>query len=126
MINPPQAVTMWMALEPVDEQNGCVRYIKGSHAQGMRPHGRTQVTGFSQGISDYGPQDFSSETPMLANAGDLLIHHSMTIHRSDPNTSDSRSRKALGFIYFGESAQEDVKAKQAYQKLLGETSAITT
>src|SRR5690606_18348879 len=30
MLKPSVAVTMWMALEPADEENGCVRYIKGS------------------------------------------------------------------------------------------------
>lgn len=34
MLEPNEAVTMWMALEPVDEENGCVRYVKGSHKKG--------------------------------------------------------------------------------------------
>jgi len=120
MLNPPQAITMWMALEYVDEQTGCVRYIKGSHLQGMRPHGKTETLGFSQGITDYDEKDFSREIPFPAKPGDLLIHHAMTIHRADGNKSDSRTRKALGFIYFGESAKEDLEAKNAYQKILSE------
>ena len=120
MLNPPQAITMWMALEKVDEETGCVRYIKGSHLQGMRPHGKTETLGFSQGITDYDEKDFTREIPFPANPGDLLIHHAMTIHRADGNKSDSRTRKALGFIYFGESAKEDMEAKNAYQKILSE------
>jgi phytanoyl-CoA hydroxylase len=120
MLKPPQAITMWMALENADEENGCVRYIKGSHLKGMRPHGKTQTLGFSQGIIDYGEKDFASEIPFPAKPGDLLIHHAMTIHRADGNKSETRSRKALGFIYFGESAKEDAEAKKAYQKLLSE------
>jgi phytanoyl-CoA hydroxylase len=120
MLNPPQAITMWMALEDVDEETGCVRYIKGSHLQGMRPHGKTKTLGFSQGIMDYGEKDFADEIPFPAKPGDLLIHHAMTIHRADGNKSDSRTRTALGFIYFGESAKEDVEAKKAYQKILTE------
>jgi len=119
MLDPPQAVTMWMALEDVDEQNGCVRYIKGSHLKGMRPHGRTQTLGFSQGIVDYGEKEsYADEVPFPARPGDLLIHHSMTIHRADANTNETRSRKALGFIYFGVSAKEDMEAKKAYQEQL--------
>jgi phytanoyl-CoA hydroxylase len=121
MLKPSNAVTMWLALENADEANGCIRYIRGSHLKGMRPHGRTRTQGFSQGITDYGSEDFTAEVSLPAKAGDLLIHHSLTIHRADGNTSDSRSRKALGFIYFGESAKEDVKAKEAYQKMLKET-----
>lgn len=119
MLRPPQAITMWLALEKADEENGCVRYIKGSHLTGMRPHGKTSTLGFSQGIADYGEKDFTSEIAFPAEAGDLLIHHAMTIHRADGNKSD-RSRRALGFIYFGESAKEDVEAKKAYQQKLWE------
>ncbi len=119
MLKPCKAITMWLALEEADETNGCVRYIKGSHLKGMRPHGRTQTLGFSQGITDYSDADFSSEIFFRAKPGDLLVHDAMTIHRTDPNESD-RSRKALGFIYFGGSAKEDLDAKAAYQQKLNE------
>ena len=125
MLNPPKAITMWMALEEVDEENGCVRYIPGSHLTGMRPHGRTNTLGFSQGITDFGDEDFAKEIPVRAKPGDLLIHHAMTIHRADGNKSD-RSRKALGFIYFGESAKEDVEAKKAYVQRLSQERLQTT
>lgn len=126
MLNPPKAVTMWMALEAVDAGNGCVRYIKGSHLKGMRPHGRTKTLGFSQGIVDYGERETpDEEVAFPAKPGDLLIHHSMTIHRADGNRSDHRTRKALGFIYFGESAREDLIAKKAYQETLQAESKTT-
>lgn len=121
MLNPSVAVTMWMALEPADLENGCVKYVKGSHLKGMRPHGRTQTLGFSQGITDFGTEDDQqNEVSFPAQPGDLLIHHSLTIHHAGGNTSSDRSRKALGLIYFGESAKEDVAAKAAYQKKLQE------
>jgi phytanoyl-CoA hydroxylase len=119
MLKPAKAVTMWMALENVDEANGCVRYVRGSHKNGMRRHGRTQTLGFSQGITDYGlPEDLENEIAFPAKPGDLLIHDSLTIHRADGNQTSDRTRKALGFIYFGESAREDVEAKAAYQAQL--------
>jgi len=122
MLNPPLAVTMWMALEEADTENGCVRYIKGSHLGGMRPHGKKKTAGFSQGITDYGEREDlkKEEIAFPAKPGDLLIHHSMTIHRADGNRSNLRSRKAVGFIYFGQSAKEDLEAKAAYQKQLNE------
>src|SRR4051812_8625304 len=61
MLKPPQALTMWMALEEADEENGCVRYIPGSHQTGLRPHGRTKTLGFSQGITDYDDDDYAKE-----------------------------------------------------------------
>ena len=117
-LEPPTAATVWLALEDVDEENGCVRYIKGSHLRGMRPHGRSNILGFSQGISDYSEADKAAEINLPAKAGDLLVHHALTIHRADGNQSINRSRKALGFVYFATSAIEDVVAKEAYLKEL--------
>lgn len=118
-INPVSALTMWMALEDVDEENGCLHYIKGSHLKGMRPHGRTQTKGFSQGITDYGKVE-DVEIGFPARPGDLLIHHALTIHRADGNKSDNRTRKAMGLIYFGVSSKEDQEAKSAYLKKLAQ------
>lgn len=118
MLKPSNAVTMWMALEEADDENGCVRYIKGSHLKGMRPHGRTQTLGFSQGIVDYDQEDIASEISFPARPGDLLVHHSLTIHTAGANKSNARSRKALGFIYFADSAKVDTAALDAYREKL--------
>ena len=125
MLQPCHAVTMWMALDIVDEENGCVRYLRGSHLDGMRPHERTQTLGFSQGIVDFGKNESREEVPCPAKPGDLLAHHAMTVHRADANVSLTRTRRALGFIFYGESAREDKLAHQAYQKnLADELSAL--
>lgn len=123
-LKPNDAVTMWMALEDVDEENGCVRYVKGSQKKGMRPHGRTKVLGFSQGIMDFGtPEDFKNEVYFPTKAGDLLVHHALTIHRADANKSETRSRKAMGFIYYAKKAKEDRAAHEVYAKQLAEELA---
>lgn len=119
-LKPAKAVTMWMALEDIDMENGCLYYVKGSHLKGLRPHGRTRTLGFSRSITDFGEKDVANEIAFPVKAGDLLVHHSLTIHRADGNNSSSRSRRAMGFIYFAESAKEDVKAKEAYRKALEE------
>ena len=50
---PPRVLTIWLALDDVDAENGCLRYVAGSHACGFRPHARSSILGFSQGITDY-------------------------------------------------------------------------
>lgn len=118
-LEPCEATTMWLALEDVDEENGCLRYVKGSHRRGMRPHARTQTLGFSQGITDYGqPEDLAHEVAITAGPGDLIAHDSLTIHRADANESPTRSRQAMGFVYYSDRAEVDEEAKQAYQKKL--------
>ncbi len=121
MLEPQIALTMWLALDYVDEKNGCVRYVKGSHKQGMRPHGRTQVLGFSQGMLDFGTaNDKENEVFFSAEPGDLLVHDALTVHWADANQSETRNRRSLGFIYYGESAKVDEEAHQQYQKQLAE------
>ncbi len=118
MLDPCEAVTMWLALDVVDEENGCVRYLPGSHQLGMREHARTKTLGFSQGIVEYPTaEDLALEVAM---PGDLLVHHAMTIHRADGNQSPIRSRRALGFVYYSERAREDTETHTAYQRQLAE------
>ena len=118
-IKPTSAITMWLALEQADEENGCVSYIRGSHKNGMRTHARSATKGFSQSITDYGTaEDMANLEIFPAKAGDLLIHHCMTIHTAGANMTRARSRKALGLIYFGASAQPDLEAREAYNREL--------
>lgn len=125
MLNPCAAVTMWLALEDVDEENGCVRYVRGSHRRGLREHVRTQTLGFSQGIADYPTEsDLDQEYAIPARSGDVLVHDALTIHRADGNRSASRTRRALGFVYYSERAREDTEAHTRYQhKLTAEMKA---
>lgn len=117
---PPRAVTAWLALEPVDDENGCLHYIRGSHlADGYRPHGRSEILGFSQGITDFGsPDDVANTVGMPGPAGMLLIHDCKTVHWAAANRSPTRSRRALGFVFFGESAKPDEEARAAYKAKL--------
>ena len=117
MREPNEALMMWLALDVVDEKNGCVRYVPGSHRAGVRPHARTGVLGFSQGITDFGPADLQKEVAFPARPGDLLVHHALTIHRADGNNSD-RTRKALGFIYYAARPREDTERQNTYAKNL--------
>lgn len=121
MLDPCEAITMWLALDHVDEENGCVRYVRGSNHHGMRQHRRTQTLGFSQGIVGFPTDsDLENEVAMHAKPGDLLAHDAMTIHCAGANSSTNRTRRALGLIYYSIRAREDAEAHAAYQRELAE------
>ena len=40
-LNPCNVLTIWMALDVVDDENACMRYVAGSHLEGVRPHARS-------------------------------------------------------------------------------------
>lgn len=111
---PPLVLTMWLALDDVNDENGCLRYIPGSHVRGIRPHRRTQTLGFSQGIADYGAEDYAAEIPIHCQPGDVLIHHGNTIHRAEANRSTTRHRRSFALVFQGISCQRDDVAYQRY------------
>ncbi|MGI9417712.1 MAG: phytanoyl-CoA dioxygenase family protein [Geminicoccaceae bacterium] len=121
-LTPSEAVTGWLALDDVDEDNGCIHYVRGSHrTDRFRPHGQTGVLGFSQGITDFGtPLDKADSVAVPGPSGTFLMHHARTIHWAGPNRSKTRSRRAIGFIYYAKRAREDIASKEAYQKSLDE------
>ena len=47
MLEPNEALTFWIPMDVVDESNGCIRYVRGSHKRGMRPHGKTATLGLA-------------------------------------------------------------------------------
>ena len=97
-LKPPNLLTGWLAVDPIDEENGCLRYVPGSHQRGLRPHALTEVLGFSQGITDYSAEDRSRETVIHLQPDDLVAHHGETIHRAEPNQSATRHRRAFALV----------------------------
>lgn len=117
-LTPPNSVTLWLALDPVDAENGCLRYVPGSYREGIRPHNPTRVLGFSQGISDFGPADHQREREIHLEPGDLVAHHGETIHRADPNRSGTRQRRAFAQVFHGRSCRRDEQAFARYMAAL--------
>lgn len=113
-LEPPQVLTMWLALDAVDDENGCLRYVRGSHLLGIRPHQRTTTLGFSQGIFDYGKADRDGEVAIHAQPNDVLIHHGNTIHRADANRSATRQRRSFALVFRGVSCRRDEAAFARY------------
>jgi len=85
-------VTAWLALDEVDEANGRLRYIDGSHRGPIlesrrlpdRPHDMT---------TDPASIDLGRESLAPVGKGGVVLHHGDTLHASGPNAS-SRWRRA--------------------------------
>lgn len=115
---PANILTIWVALDEVDEENGCLRFVPGSHTAGRREHSVTQVLGFSQGIQHYGPKEQSREVVVPLSPGDATVHHGWTIHRADPNMSATRQRRSMAMVFLGESAGFDEERLRAHREQL--------
>ena len=119
-LRPCNVVTLWLALDPVGEQNGCLRYLPGSHRQGIRPHQPTSILGFSQGVADYGPEDLERERAVFLEPGDLVAHHGETVHRAEPNRTTDRHRRAFAIVFRGMSCRRDEPAFDRYESAMRE------
>jgi phytanoyl-CoA hydroxylase len=117
-LRPPSVVTLWLALDPVDTENGCLRYVPGSHKKEIRNHSATKVLGFSQGIVDYSDDDRAQEMTIQLAPGDLVAHHGKTIHRAEANQSEARQRRAFAMVIRGVSCQRDDAAYAQYEAAL--------
>ena len=114
-LTPPNVVTIWLALDPVGDENGCLRYVPGSHRRGFRHHGRSNVLGFSQAITDFGPEDAALEQKIHFAPGDAVAHHGMTVHRAEPNRSPALNRRAFAMVFKGGSCRRDEASFARYQ-----------
>jgi ectoine hydroxylase-related dioxygenase (phytanoyl-CoA dioxygenase family) len=87
-----EVITAWIALDDVDEENGCLRYINGSHRLPILRH--HEVEGEAYNLSpDSSDVDLGSEELAPVLKGGVVLHHGKTLHTSHANRS-SRWRRA--------------------------------
>lgn len=110
---PPDMLTVWIAIDAATVENGAIYYARGSHTS-LLPHTKSGVRGNSMGVADPPDPATIEEFCGTLEPGDALIHHCQTIHRSDPNTTDT-PRCGLLLVYRGAHTQDDPVLRAAYQ-----------
>jgi ectoine hydroxylase-related dioxygenase (phytanoyl-CoA dioxygenase family) len=93
VLRPDTQVTAWVALDDVDESNGCMSMVPGSYAWGDHMDFlRTQESGFTL------PEAFEGHPVRIVSRpvakGEVHYHHALTWHGSHDNTS-GRPRRAI-------------------------------
>lgn len=107
---------LWIALDPVDQRNGCLWYARGSHRLGIQPHAPSGVLGFSQGLLNFDPRKVDA-VPIELAPGDAVAHSSGTIHWTETNRTP-RHRRAIATFCFGASTVRDEEAYARYMASL--------
>lgn len=92
-IAPGDNVTVWIALDDVDERNGCVWVQPGSHRGGLRPHSKRSQDSWHLTVPVEG-----DGVPVPMAAGEGVLFSAYTLHRSLANRSQ-RPRRALFLEY---------------------------
>jgi len=101
---PYELISAWIALDDSTIENGCVRMIAGSHKVGILPHDPTQVVGNSLGLRESRLLAGLPERPIEVKRGSVVLHHCLTVHRSEPNQSD-HPRRGLIYVYMSPSVE---------------------
>lgn len=97
IIAPMTEVTAWVALDDVDEENGCMSMVPGSHLWGDN-------IDFLHTLKNYEdmPSEFNGHKIQVVRCpvkkGEVHYHHALTWHGSHANTS-GRPRRAIALHY---------------------------
>jgi len=98
-LEPMDVVTLWLSLDQVDAENGCMEVIPGTQhmkLEEMKP--RTDVANVLSSGMDEALVDASKAVDIVLGPGDVSIHHPNVIHGSKANNS-SRWRRGLTIRY---------------------------
>lgn len=115
--DPKSMIAAWIALEEVvDEENGCLWVIPGTHKLGLLPHGKVKnVEEHESWTDETEGVDLAHEIPVIMEKGDILFFHELLIHSSYKNRSKDRWRRSYVCHYIRNDSsvlfREDLRVK---------------
>lgn len=88
----PTMAGIWIALHDADRAMGRLTLLPGSHTRGVRPVHE------ARGVGGVQCEIYADETLWHVSdveAGDVILFHSQTVHRAQPNTDPARVRLSV-------------------------------
>ena len=115
---PGTCMAAWLALDPCDEANGCMRVVPGSH--------RWPILCTAEADTDTSFTDVTvplppgvEAVPVLMEPGDVLFFNGSLVHGSYPNSTPDRFRRSLIGHYIEAKAEQVTKFDQPVLKMDG-------
>ena len=114
-------VAVWLALSPATLQNGCMRFMPGSHRDGIVEHKDTFAHSniLSRGQEIVADIDEDKAAQVILEAGQVSLHHGRLFHASASNRTD-RWRIGLAMQYIKPSMSQTVGRRDFAQLVRGE------
>ncbi|RAV21464.1 phytanoyl-CoA dioxygenase family protein [Paenibacillus contaminans] len=115
--DPMTMIAAWTAMEDVvDEENGCLWVIPGTHKLGLLPHGAVKnIEEHESWTEETEGVDTSCQIPVIMEKGDILFFSELLIHSSNKNRSKDRWRRSYVCHYIREDSnvlhREDIRQK---------------
>ncbi|MFB6722105.1 phytanoyl-CoA dioxygenase family protein [Kribbella sp. NPDC056345] len=91
---PGTCVAAWMALDRVDQANGCLEVVPGSHRWPILCTEKADTTVSFTDVTVPLPTP-DAAVPVVMEPGDVLFFHGALVHGSAPNVTTDRFRRAL-------------------------------
>ena len=92
----PALMNAFLAIDASTLENGCIRYVPGSHKEFLEHQVNKSAHGFGIGLP--GDIDAYDAVPVEMEPGDVAFHDALCIHASEGNKSD-KSRVMNTFAY---------------------------
>jgi hypothetical protein len=104
-VKPGTCLAAWMAIDPSDEENGCLQIVPGSHDWPLlctrEADPKTSFTDIEVEI----PEGATTKS-IIMNLGDVFFFNGWLVHGSHPNTSLDRFRRTMIGHYIVGEAEE--------------------
>jgi hypothetical protein len=92
-----RSLTIWMPLQDVDVETGCMQFVPGSHLRGLQPHRRLGDDPRVHALEAVDP-DLSGAVTCPLPAGGVTIHDYRTLHGAGPNVT-ANPRRAYAMVF---------------------------
>lgn len=115
-----QEVTAWVAITPATVENGCMRFVAGSHLKKVSHVDTDDDTNMLSRNQELAVEvDERDATEVVLEAGTFSLHHGNLFHASHPNRSDDR-RIGLALRYITPDMRQSEAPKDYATLVAGE------
>ncbi|MCX5662553.1 MAG: phytanoyl-CoA dioxygenase family protein [Planctomycetota bacterium] len=98
-LSPMEVITIWLAVDDSDRENGCMRVIpRTQHSKLEKILPRNDIPNALSSGMDESLVDESKAVDIILKAGDVSVHHPNLVHGSEANNS-ARRRAGLTIRY---------------------------
>ncbi|MDD5198808.1 MAG: phytanoyl-CoA dioxygenase family protein [Terrimicrobiaceae bacterium] len=117
-MKPQHSVTVWLAFDDVDAENGAMKIIPGSHKGGVIKHKHSGQTDSVLTLElESGMFREDTAVQFKLKAGELSLHDDRAIHGSPANPS-ARRRAGLTIRYSGTEVKNDLSVNPNFKAYL--------
>ncbi len=113
------SLSVWMPLQDVTVESGCMQFVPGSHLRGIMPH---HPIGNDPRVHGLEVDDFNEDEVVACPipAGSVTVHHCRTLHYAGPNRT-AEPRRAYIQVY-GLPTRERAETRDFYWQRMQQTA----